>query len=177
MTSTLLGSSLSALSCEICQTHIGSSHSPRSCMMRCCRGRPAGLAWGSPLFGSILHMLILDSNNHQNLWNLLMLMKIIAIWFQKHEIQRNIGGKNRRNRPLTPPTMLRVQPCRHGARSPARAHVCKSIFLYGMFIYAFSLFQVCYHVISIDLVFFLFFLVPWPCKKNSHFIGDSRPFT
>ena len=111
-------------------------------------------------------MLILDSNNHQNLWNLLMLMKIIAIWFQKHEIQRNIGGKNRRNRPLTPPTMLRVQPCRHGARSPARAHVCKSIFLYGMFIYAFSLFQVCYHVISIDLVFFLFFWFHGHVKKT-----------
>jgi hypothetical protein len=46
-------------------------------------------------------MLILASNNHQNLWNLLMSVKIIVIRFQKHEIQRNFGGKNHRNLPPT----------------------------------------------------------------------------
>ena len=33
-----------------------------------------------------------------------MLVKIIVIWFQKHEIRRNVGGKNHRNRLPTHPT-------------------------------------------------------------------------
>ena len=38
------------------------------------RGRPAGLR-----FAPNLQVLILTSNNHQNLWNLLMFVKIIVI--------------------------------------------------------------------------------------------------
>jgi len=38
-------------------------------------GRPA---WESPHFSSFSYMLLLNSNTHQNLWNLLMLVKIIT---------------------------------------------------------------------------------------------------
>ena len=57
-------------------------------------GRPA---WNFTQFGSILDVLCLNSNNHQNLWNLLMLVKMIVIWLIKHEIRRNVGGKIHRN--------------------------------------------------------------------------------
>ena len=37
------------------------------------------LAWGLPHFGPNLQMLLLGLSNYQNLWNLLVLVKIIEI--------------------------------------------------------------------------------------------------
>ena len=54
-------------------------------------GRPA---WDFSHFFSILYILFLKSNNHQNLWNSLMLVKIDVLWSWKHEIRRNVGGRN-----------------------------------------------------------------------------------
>jgi len=42
-----------------------------------------------------------------------MLIKIIVIWFQKHEIRRNVGGKNHHNRPPT-----RTQPSKATGQTP-----------------------------------------------------------
>jgi hypothetical protein len=54
-------------------------------------------------FGSNLDMLSLKSNNHQNLWNSLVI--IVMAWFGPtfHEIRRSVGSENHRYRPPTHP--------------------------------------------------------------------------
>ena len=54
-------------------------------------------------FGSILDMLFLRSNMHQNLWNSLVIMVMAWLWPIFHEIRRSIGGENHRYRPPTHP--------------------------------------------------------------------------
>ena len=52
-------------------------------------------------------MLFLKSTIHQNLWNLLMLVKIIVLWSWKYEIRRNVGCKiHRDDRQHTPTPRL-----------------------------------------------------------------------
>ena len=94
-------------------------------------GRPA---WGLPHFCPNLQMLLLGSSNYQNLWNLLMLVKIIVIWFQKHEIQRNVSRKNHRNRPPTPtylicPRSIDLSRCMHPLVSTSVFHGWRSMAL------------------------------------------------
>ena len=54
-------------------------------------------------FGSILDMLFLRSNMHQNLWNSLDIMVVAWLWPLFYEIRRSVGGENQRYWPSTYP--------------------------------------------------------------------------
>ena len=64
-------------------------------MAKCGRGRPDGLGI-TPIW---LNFANVDPGFKQSpkLVELVKSVKIIVIRFQKHEIQRNVGGKNHRN--------------------------------------------------------------------------------
>jgi len=61
-------------------------------------GRPA---WDFSCFASILYVVFLKSQVHQNSWNSLMLVNIGVLWSKEPEIWRNVGGRNHWKRPPT----------------------------------------------------------------------------